>query len=441
MSESDLKSIMFIIDTTLVLQLVLSEKSCLPDHGVISRIMACIEHLVMEVVEPGDVVLAVEGVGPADVLERRRRAAYAHAYCYAGRPDWDVSKALPGTAFMSSLLESFHSKGWTVLSGGGSCLVTIAREMKRAKTGLTLFARERDAEALAALCSSTLYMVWEDGYRRDYDIVDECADGVDGADAVVLDILTGGGSGGEREGGLVQDLPGLPRMPGTFAASALQRAYDAWRGGPDSLRRLTRAHQDSTSGFILNRTALVEVLTRYTEAQGGENDDRTALAEWSGAGWRNAHSQAHFPHGFDCASTQYLDAIDRELCHLSGGSFEENSASVYVHGCAPSALDIINTETTKPACPTEHVHVRGCDRALVSTWSAEMQLAAVLPRRMDKSSTDAIATALHTRLDMGCVHMFPVLYRVWWGVYPVIPLIDFELFEAGYRKVTRLVEV
>lgn len=432
---------MLFVDSTLVLEIVTYKGPNLTDQCIVSKFVAFVQKLAFQAgYPPAMVVVAVNGVGTADILERRRRAVYAHA-CAPGHTSgaWDISKALPGTKFMHCLMGALAVMKWTVSGGGGCCLITIAQMMREASDIFTLFTRERDSDALVALSSLPALMDWRVGNLRTYRRAEEACTSVTGsdrADKVVLDILMSGGSGGCRQGSLVQDLPGLPRMPGTYAAEAMQHAYNAWKfgyghgDGDDFIKRLTRATGDGPGHFFrLDRSALLEMLTWYIEeVTGGENDDCTASADWSGVRWRTRHAEAHFPHGIQGASVSYLDAIDRELGHLSGVVLGDQTDSVYEHGSVPSALDLVNNTMHEMAsqgrCP--------CN-SRVSKWTPEMQLVAVLPRTDQTSQPGTIASGLHTRLELGCVHMFPVSYNIWWGVYPVIPTIDFALFEAGYR--------
>lgn len=395
---------LLMIDSTLVLQLVTNRRH-MTDEEVLSESVALISRMSVSDDE-AKIIVAVEGPCHTDVLERRRRASYARAVTRT-EGAWDVDKTMPGTEFQSRFVRVINDMGWTVVDGGGSILSSISRAMTAAEAEagviVHLFARERDADALAWV--NRLRLVCTHGHLRQYQSSSLIS--IDaGADAVVLDILTGGGSsGGSRTGVLVQDLPGLPRMPGSFAEAALHRAYREWGGC------LT------TPDNRLDRTSFAELLTCYTEVSKGENDDSCALSCWSGADWRRRYTDTSFPHGSDHVCQHYLDAIDRELMYLSGGRVTPDNGA-YVHGCAPSAMDLANS--------VHHHVIRSQDSHVdVANWSSEMQLAAMLPRSAGGSS------ALHTCLDLGCVHMFPVSYQLWWGVYPVIPALNTGLMERG----------
>lgn len=423
---------MLLVDSTLVLQIVAARRSAADDTDgqVVDAAVSLISDLTCwdDQSDEEDVRIAVEGVCSADVLERRRRASYARASA-THSPVWDVDKSLPGTPFHDCLVRELRQgKGggttrWTVSGAGGSVLTTLSRFFPLPSSSLSassptrplvsLFARERDSDALAAVHG--LELVATHGWLRTYSVRTHMDTNAD-ADALVLDILTG--ITPERGSGvLVQDLPGLPLC----SATHLRRAYREWGGG-------TLTSWWSPTSLRLNRSALIAMLARYAETY----EDGAAVV-----GWRERHLASNFPHGSDLACGQYLDAVERELRHLSPAEQQQQTETetedVYVHACAPSALDLVNScalegvVLSPPVPPT-------VPTVPVSRWSPDMQLAAILPR--SAPSGDPRLSPLHTRLDMGCVHMFPTSYSVLrGGTYPVIPTLDLARFERAYHLV------
>lgn len=434
------------------------------DQDLISLFLMFVEGLI-RISAQASVMVVVPGRATPDVLERRRREAHAHVYVFASgsHPAQDPTYLLPGTPFAKALLVELNAKGWKVSSVNGSCVATTAhliRERSGDPSSFHVYSDARDADALTATAGmGGLLQVASLGgevssqggdLRVFCPSVLACDPGWDmrnSIDLIILDILTQGGRGGARNGGLVQDLPGLPRMPGSFAACAMVVGYWAWRREGDGTRRLCEIDADTGAGRV-DWDSLAGVLGAYVDAEGGEDDDRTALPEWSGTGWRARHRTAHFPHGFDLACAQYLDALDRELMHLYGQQPRDSGAcwdldplwhGVYVHGHAPTAADLLGhlagvgvsrAHTCKrPGAPVlpSHVPVQP-----VHTWSAQMQLAAVRPRSQPDGRH--APSPLHANLDLGCVFMFPLSYAVWWDTYPVIPALNFRIFEAGFHE-------
>lgn len=381
---------MLLVDSDLVLS------SCRTPAGAMALISRLERRARCE--RPSDVVVAVSGVGPSDVIERRRREAFVH-------PDSRAVQALPGAQNHVSWVTGLTGKGWNVQSSGGCCcLATLAlwlRDLERSTSRLTLFAGCREADALISLCPVRLACSRAEGYEREYVLAPAldhsglCCTS-DCVDSVILDILTGGG--------LVQALPSLPRMHLSKAVHAIHRAYTSWRSGMGRQGALA-------PGYKLDRTALAQVMDLYVdEGEGGENDTRL---DGETPRWRSTYEETHFPHGFDGACAEYLEALERELCHLSG--MGGSGKGVYIHGCAPSALHL--STACKPCTSSPSLEPR---------WSAELQLAAILP---SSSYLPHPPPNFHTRLDMGCVHMYPVCYQVWWGTYPVIPALDVRLLQ------------
>lgn len=409
------------------------------------------------------VVIAFDGLATADVLERRRRDAYVRSVFAPaetgegtrGDRDLDPFCLHPGTHFREELVAcmSQQSPTWEIKDGCGSCIGTIARELAGADIHTDgtfwLVMHERDSDAITAMLPFPTCLDHVDGDMRQYGLITplphheppSAFDRRDGKDSVIMDVLTEGGRGGLREGGLVQDLPGLPRMPCTSSSNAMWGAYNMWRDLAGD-RRLSLRVSGETH---LDRDSLCEFLAGYIDIEHGEDDDSHASPEWSGNGWRARHRAVQFPHGFDGACAQYLDALDRELIHLGGGG-DIQASRAYVHGCAPSATDLLNHMLSLPQhgaghglCPIipsnrEPVHA-------VTSWSADMQLAAIRPCPRPRhsphlgvlSETSSPCGDLHTSLDLGCVHMFPSTFHIWWDRYPVIPALDFRLFEVAYE--------
>lgn len=387
------------------MQLVTTRRG-VTDEEVLSGSLSLISQLVRRHGDT-DVTVVVEGVGTADLLERRRRASYARAVVKV-EGAWDVDKTLPGTTFLLQFKDAVEEIGWTVASGGGSVLSSISHGLmgavlKSADT-IHVFARERDSDAVAAMVG--LRMVAVSGHLRRYE------PGPMDPDAVVLDVLTGGGMRHARTGVLVQDIPALPRMP--LSESALYRAYYEWGG------KLTVDHR-------VDRVALAEMLTIYTEISGGENDDSNTMPCWSGDGWRSRIMETCFPHGCDRVCQQYISALDRELAHLSPSrSAAEEDVGVYIHGCAPCALHLADLATQQL---DDHPSIS------IGSWSADMQLSLIIPRySLHPVPHPALHPALHMNLELGCVHLFPVSYTVWWGIYPLIPALDFALIETAFKQ-------
>lgn len=396
---------MLLIDSDLVLHLV-SGEACVDEDTIVSRAVALISRLEGRVhCQTSDVVIAVVGVGPADVVERWRREAYA-------RPCSLATLALPGTRVIRLLASALTSMGWTVSSTGGCCLVTMAQQLNAQHTQLTLFARSRDAAALIALCPFPLKELRREGYASYY-TNQSLAHGSVCADSVVLDILTGGfATNSMHQGVLVQSLPGLPRMHVSEASNAMHRSYQSWRDREDNQGTLV-------TGRKLDRRALAEVLVMYVEeADGGEDDNRFSGSE---LGWRDRYTETHFPHGFEGACAQYLDAIERELIHLAGEMV--SSPGVYVHGCAPPAMHLLIRCLSAPSPSPSPSSSLVCISP--HSWTPEMQVSVILPAHAGQHWPH------HTCLDLGCVHMFPVTYQVWWGTYPVIPALDFNLLHSA----------
>lgn len=437
---------MIVIDADLLLCKVLqsgeTSRSCLDDAGVLERVISYVGDIMHEFkvhlhvpVLATRVFIAVPGSATADVLERRRREAYVRAATLDGCRDQRI--LLPGTLFWEAFCSSLCAQGWQVDARRGSVLATIALLLSEDSVDTSprmVFARERDASAIVAMCAAPMQIVHvacDLVALRAHETVVKHPDEHTTVrsmlmDRVVIDILTEGGCGGERLGRLIQDLPGLPRMPGTFAADAMDKAYIAWkRGWGSCIRSLTVSGTSK-----VDRGSLADLLSCYIDTEGGEDDDRTASPEWAGPGWRVGHITSHFPHGFDGACAQYLEAIDRELLHLSGGMAGNGADGVYTHGHAPSAMDLVSYLVIHgPEHGRGNVHIPHAPTVSVVAWNAAMQLAAITPR----SAFGCKPLPIHTRLGHGCVHMFPTTYSIWWDKYPVIPALDQRVFEAGYN--------
>lgn len=420
------------------------------DNELLSRMVTRINEIVLRV-GPSHVQIAVEGVATADLLERRRREAHVHL-AHGGVSAWDHGKLHPGSTFFEEMSARFREHGFMIRSEHGSCVGTMACIIDQMSPVLEhddlatfhVFSQERDIEAVVAMCSRhELSLVNVHKALRSYQVnaSPKQHHWTDSSDRVVLDILTEGGINGQRVGSLIQDLPGLPRMPGTYAASAMHEAYIMWREASEGQEERKKLVNHDSGYGVIARESLAELLACYIDIPGGEDDDRTASLDWSGPGWRSRHVTEHFPHGFDLACGQYLAAINRELMHLTGKQVD--SDNIYVHGHAPSATDLLSYLVALPkgldGCEVEqagsasgHVHVN------VSSWSPAMQMMAVTPRPRPHCShlhhlSTSPQSSLHTNLHLGCVHMFPTSFTVWWDKYPVIPALNLEIFEAAYR--------
>lgn len=358
---------MLIVDSSFVLeeavrQLPISKRSARTVLGVFMHRMSLLSTSNSAV---AGMVVAVDGICTEDVLERRRRGAYvAHASSHV-HPWHRCMHALPGTPFWQTMKDSMEARGWRLCNTRGSCLADMACEMQSlTRASITYHLHGRDGD-MRALCS-----------LRDNE-----------ADAVVLHILRGYGD-------LVQDLPGIPCHP---ASPGLMEAYTS------------HGHSITSSDpFRLDRTALSGMLQQYVEMSCDYLDP--------------ARHETHFPHGFPGSSEQYMDAIDRELAHLSDSPGPRTG--LYVHGCAPSASDIVHEVLTR----TDRIE----SQVVGASWTLASQLIAVLPRTCYAEPLD-----IHTRLDMGCVHMFPVAYQVWWDRFPLLPHLgcrvhgSFESLDVG----------
>lgn len=355
---------MLLVDLSFVMEEI-SRQHQLGNTGVLQQKILCFVSRLAQEGDHSNVVVAIEGRGHAGVIEKRRRAAYA-AKASHSKNSWILSiDALPGTKFHDTMTSTeFDKQGWAVIQGGTS-LEAIGKQLRtRESSATTLYTSERSANAL-------------------YVLNDVCQV-TDDIDDVIIGMMV--------HGGLVQDIPKMQVHPVRMARARQGHNLSHYVQGK----------------LCLDRVSLVAVLAKYCH----DHVERSNL------------SQANFPHGTEGVCDQYLDAVDRELGHLTGTAVE--SLSVYIHGCAPSAIDLMHHVHE---LEREFAHEDGHER--VSEWTLQMQLVAILPNTNHELKWD---------LSKGCVHMFPTTYEVWRG-YPLLPTIDYELLGRGIHRTLECLDV
>lgn len=430
---------MLFVDTSFVIHSLAQGNVHMSDDTMILSVLEYITNATND----DDVVVCMDGIVSADLLEKRRRSVFARSALMEDpihKNNWNTNLALPGSDFSNKLRRVMGDRGWCVVSHGAS-VAAIARRLREMMSSLDSYrviARVRDAKTIAALCSNNSYvhqLSYVDSNVRGYAIVrtdpESNLEGSRWSDAVVLDILCQGGcdDGIFVESTMAQDLPGLPRMPDSSAADALRRAYHEWHRESHDRKITRKCLIDGVEECILDRESLGDVLACYMDSRGGENDDRTSLEVWSTRGWRTRHAQRHFPHGFDDVCVQYLDAIDRELSHMGGYTMCHN-CSTYVHAYAPSAFDLVNHIVSTDNTQRHRSLASFAAVTDVTSWSLEMQLMAVSPLN-DKDV--GLPRDIKSDLRLGCVHMFPSTFDVWWGKYALLPAFDFAAFDLAYK--------
>lgn len=409
--------------------------------------------------------VVVEGLASGDALHRRRNDAHVRAASLRSPDDWHAGLFLPGTRAGAALVDAVRLRGWECHSAVGSTSSTICKMIRdeldtdaeiqhSGDDTIVVISRKEDIDVVVGMACSmghprTLQDTWVTGPTSvgisavAFKVVRALRavgvdDDLDAPDALVVDVLSDASGRGLSP---VQGLPSLPRMTVTcpMAVDALWESYASLRARAVHLTRRGGAATGSRA-FSLDRVALEAMLRAYVEARpGGEDDDDVVLSpprrpegRLSGSRWRASRRDLVFPHGSERVCEDYLDALERELAHACGEAPPPSlRLDAYFHGVAPSALELADHLASTRG---EDTH-RELDLRPLIPWDDGTQLLATLPISAASSIADpgllASARELHARLELGCAHMFPTSYSVWWDRFAVIPVLDPRLVVAA----------
>lgn len=354
------------------------------DASVIEAVVTRIRYISREHSAPLNVVL--DGVGTMDMIERRRRAAYVTS----PNTQWDSRiNILPGSGFSKLLNDRVKLEGWIPVSFGGACVSTLSRVMREIRddarvTDCWMYARDQEVKVLSCMhgfqsteCSEANSWAHLQKIKHSEPYVGDLV-------TCLLHIL--------KHGGLVVDIPGL-QVDGQI----LNNSFQDWMNDDQPLEKEVATKLDRA-----RFSTALDLCVSHTET------------------CPSALNDMNFPHGNVGVCGQFVDALDRELSYLQGFTVTDET-STYLHGCAPSPTDLINHLTY------EQGSLKCISRLPEFLWQPEWQLVLVMPR----AHACTVAVVIHTDLTLGCVHMFPLRYTVWWGTYPLLPAIDHTLLEIA----------